>query len=114
MIKTLNNVITKNKNGLFLLDLPTGFGKTTAVVEIIKDFIKGNPIYKDVKRIFFVTNLITNLPYYELLEQLTDEEKKVCFQAKATIEYVLDNFLETQVNNSEVSNSKEYKNLKIS
>lgn len=112
MIKTLQSVIQRNKNGLFLLDLPTGFGKTTAVVEIIKDFIRGNPIYKGVKRIFFVTNLITNLPYGELIKQLDEQEKSVCFQAKATIDYVLENFLKTHIDNAEVLHSKQYINLK--
>ena len=91
--------------------IPTGFGKTTAVIDLIKRFLKGEPCFSDVKRMFFVTNLLTNLPYNELLELLTEEEKQHCFRAKATVDYVLERFLNVEINNSEITNSKEYQNL---
>jgi len=49
------------------LDSPTGFGKTTTVVDLIRRFLQGDEIFAKVKRIFFVTNLITNLPYFDLM-----------------------------------------------
>ncbi|MCI9405280.1 MAG: hypothetical protein HFJ22_07680 [Clostridia bacterium] len=109
---TLEKTIKQNANGLFLLDSPTGFGKTTTVVELIRRFLRGDDVFSKVKRIFFVTNLITNLPYSDLREQLTEEEKELCFQAKATNEYVIEKFLTANITNAEVKNSKEYKNLK--
>ena len=109
---TLEKIIKQNASGLFLLDSPTGFGKTTTVVDLIRRFLQGDEIFSKVKRIFFVTNLITNLPYFDLTEQLTEEEKELCFQAKATNEYVIEKFLSANITNVEVKNSKEYKNLK--
>ena len=90
MEKTLEKLISNNNRGLFLLDPPTGFGKTTAVIDLIKRFLKGDLCFSGVKRMFFVTNLLTNLPYSDLLDLLTEEEKKQCFRAKATVDYVLD------------------------
>lgn len=112
MRETLEKVISKNNRGLFLLDPPTGFGKTTVVVDLIRRFLNKDPLFSNIKKIFFVTNLITNLPCRDLLSGLNDEQKKLCFQAKATIDYVLENFFKVNVTNLEVKNSKEYKNLK--
>ena len=111
MEKTLEKLISNNNRGLFLLDPPTGFGKTTAVIDLIKRFLKGDPCFSGVKRMFFVTNLLTNLPYNDLLDLLTEEEKKQCFRAKATVDYVLEHFLDVEIDNSEITNSKEYQNL---
>jgi len=112
MKKALEKVIKNNDKGLFLLDPPTGFGKTTAVVELIRRFLNGDPLFSKVKRIFFVTNLITNLPCQDLLNSLDEDHKKMCFQAKATIDYVLENFFKITVTNEEIKNNNEYKNLK--
>lgn len=111
MDKTLEKIIINNKRGLFLLDPPTGFGKTTAVTDLMKSFLKGDPCFSNVKRIFFVTNLLTNLPYDDFLSSLSEEEKKCCFRAKATADYVVENLLKTKIDNLEVKNSKEYKEL---
>ena len=112
MRETLEKVITNNDNGLFLLDPPMGFGKTTVVVDLIRRFLDGEPLFSNVKRIFFVTNLITNLPCQDLLNSLDEEHRKLCFQAKATIDYVLENFFKVNITEAEVKNSKEYKTLK--
>ena len=112
MKRTLEKVIEANNNGLFLLDSPTGFGKTTSVLEIIKDFLSGASLYSKVKKIFFITNLKTNLPVSTLLNELSDEEKQQCFLAKATIDYILERFPKANINKAEITSSKEYKNLK--
>lgn len=112
MKDTLDKVIKENTRGLFLLDPPTGFGKTTAVVEIIKNFLCYPKTYPNVKRMFFVTNLKGNLPIADLYNQLSDDEKNKCFQAKATTDYVIDRFLEIEIKEAEIYNSKEYENLK--
>ena len=111
MEKTLEKLISNNNRGLFLLDPPTGFGKTTAVIDLIKRFLKGDLCFSGVKRMFFVTNLLTNLPYKDLLDLLTEEEKQQCFRAKATVDYVLEHLLEVEIYNTDITNSKEYQNL---
>lgn len=45
-------------NGLLLIDMPTGFGKTHNVIEYICEKVKSDPAQK----IFFVTSLKKNLP----------------------------------------------------
>lgn len=98
--RTLEKDITNHKTGMFLFDPPTGFGKTTVVLQLIKRFLQGDKLFKGVKRIFFLTNLLTNLPYNELLEELTEEEKSKCFRARATVDYVLQHYLTIVVENS--------------
>ena len=111
MDKTLEKVITNNKQGLFLLDPPTGFGKTTSVINVIKRFLDGDSCFSGVQRMIFVTNLLTNLPYDTMLGSLTEDEKKQCFRAKATVDYILERFLNANITDLEVKNSKEYENL---
>lgn len=108
---TLEKFIKNNEHGLFLLDSPTGFGKTTAVLNILKEYLNGQN-FQDIERMFFVTNLITNLPYTDLLKQLTEEEQSCCFKARATVEYVLKHFSDIEINNNEITGSQEYKKLK--
>ena len=112
MRKTLEKVISNNNNGLFLLDPPTGFGKTTVVVDLIRRFIKGDHLFSNVKKIFFFTNLKTNLPYNEVFKELSVEEKSQCLIAKATHESVIENFLNIEIGNKEIVQSKEYKKLR--
>lgn len=112
MQKTLEKVITKHKTGMFLFDPPTGFGKTTIVLQLIKRFLQGDKLFEGVKRIFFLTNLLSNLPYNKLLEELTEEEKSKCFWARATVEYVLQYFLKISIENDEITKSKEYIELR--
>ena len=112
MRETLEKVITNNDNGLFLLDPPTGFGKTTVVVDLIRRFLKGDPLFSNVKKIFFFTNLKTNLPFSAVLEGLEPEEKEKCFQARAVDECVIDRLLEVEITIDEIKYSKELKNLK--
>ncbi len=60
----LDKYCTQSPQGLFLLGMPTGFGKTYSVL----DFIYKN--YRDFasqgRKIFFVTNLKKNLPLQDL------------------------------------------------
>lgn len=112
MEKALENLIESYKNGLYLMDPPTGFGKTTAVVKMMKRFLNGDPIFHHVKRLFFITNLNTNLPFNDLWDQLTDEEKKHCFRARATIDYILDKITTVDISDMGIAGSAEYNNLK--
>lgn len=113
MRETLYELLRHNKQGLFLLDPPTGFGKTTVVLNLIKAFLNGDPAFSHIKRIFFVTNLKTNLPFKELLNGLDEEQRSQCLLARATDEYVIENLPKTNIKDAAIINSKEYKTLKI-
>ena len=112
MKQTLDDFIVNNKNGMILLDSPTGFGKTYNVVQIMKEFIQGTS-HQELERIFFVTNLRTNLPYGDLDKLLSEEEKKKYFVAKSYEENIFDTWKYLNKNSlpDEVKSSKEFKNL---
>ena len=73
----------ENTNGLFLMDMPTGFGKTYSVLEYLFDSCQQeqnkNRLY------FFITPLKKNLPREELREhfrkagKIKDFDNKVLF-----------------------------------
>ena len=65
MYEVIKNYCENDKtNGLFLMDLPTGFGKTHNVIQYIFD-ASIRPENKD-KKYFFITNLKKNLPEKQL------------------------------------------------
>lgn len=57
------DITNLHKTGLFLLDLPTGFGKTYEVINYIYEVSKTTN-----RKIIFLTNLKKNLPYSQLEE----------------------------------------------
>lgn len=67
-------------NGLFLMDLPTGFGKTHNVIQYIFDATCEEK-NKD-KKFFFVTNLKKNLPEKQLRELFEKNGRKEEFERK--------------------------------
>ena len=72
MLEEITKFINERKNGMFLLDSPTGFGKTTAVINYLAKFLLGK-ICVDKKSMFFITNLKINLPWNDLREKVGDE-----------------------------------------
>jgi hypothetical protein len=65
MYKCIKNYCENNEeNGLFLLDMPTGFGKTYNVIKYIYDSSL-DPKNKG-RKIFFITTMKKNLPIKEL------------------------------------------------
>lgn len=106
----IEKFIENNDNGLFLLDSPTGFGKTYAVKKILKEYLSGEK-NQDIKKMFFVTNLKTNLPYNELCKELTDDEKQKCLFLKAYDEDVIENWGKVDITLKEICMSEEYRNL---
>lgn len=62
MEQTLENILSGHSKGVVLINPPTGFGKTTAVIKFIRRFLRGEERFSKIKRIFFVTNLLANLP----------------------------------------------------
>nr|MBO4517533.1 hypothetical protein [Clostridia bacterium] len=68
------------QNGLFLLDMPTGFGKTYNVIKYIYD-ASINEANKD-KKYFFITTLKKNLPTVELEQWFKENGKADQFKEK--------------------------------
>lgn len=69
----------KNKNGLLLLDMPTGSGKTYSVINYIYDSVQ-DPSNK--KRFFFLTTLKKNLPEKDLEKRFEVDGKMKLFREK--------------------------------
>lgn len=111
MLKIIENFVNQKDNGLMLLDLPTGFGKTTSVIKFIDKFINSDA--QSVKRVYFVTNLKKNLPEKRLKELLGDNYDKYCLYLKPYWESVTEKWKLTQITNPEVLNSEEYTSLNL-
>ena len=102
----------QTNNGLLLIDMPTGAGKTFAVIHYIKELMNNYPD----KKIFFVTTLKKNLddPYNDLLDILSEEQRKKVFRIKPNIDFVKENFdsIKDDVKkNDKVWKSDEFKQL---
>ncbi|MEG1669092.1 hypothetical protein [Chryseobacterium sp.] len=67
--------------------------------------------FTDVRRMFFITNLKTNLPNEGLYNLLTEEEKEKCLRLKAYNEDVIANWASVRITIDEIKNGKEYKAL---
>lgn len=79
-------------NGLFLLDMPTGFGKTYSVLDFIVDNYD-KPMFRN-KKIFFLTTLKKNLPEEELYQHFVKkgkekDYKKYCLRIEANADMVI-------------------------
>ena len=57
----------QNRNGMFLIDMPTGSGKTYGTINILEDYIKGKT-FVDIPKMFYITPLIKNID--EVIEDL--------------------------------------------
>ena len=57
----------QEKNGLFLIDMPTGSGKTHGAIDIMEEYIKGKA-FNDTPRMFYITPLIKNID--EVIDKL--------------------------------------------
>ncbi len=106
-----NYINSENNNGLMLLNMPTGFGKTYNVMCAIYDKVSE---LQDNQKIFFVTTLIKNLPMQELQKIYTkngrsDDFLREVMEIKSNMDYVLDNLLELQIPTE--FQSKQYEEL---
>lgn len=80
--------------GLFLLDMPTGFGKTYNVLEFIANNYD-SPDFED-KKFFFITTLKKNLPEAELRERFQKKGKisdfdNIFINLKSNTDFVIEN-----------------------
>ena len=79
MKQAIVNFCKSTDTGLFLLDMPTGFGKTYSVLDFMVDYYD-SPEFKD-KKIFFVTTLKKNLPDREnfIIKPVDGERGSITF-----------------------------------
>lgn len=105
-----------SSNGLFLIDMPTGFGKTYSVLKYISDACKEKKNKK--RKYFFITPLKKNLPVNELKKffektlKTKDFSEKVLV-VKSNIDMVMENY--DKVANSipdDIRKTDEYKKFK--
>ncbi len=82
------------KNGLFLMNMPTGFGKTYSVLKYIKDAVLSDE--KSDRKFIFITTLKKNLPFEELRASFKEAGKEDVFNEKAIL---LDSNAESVKNN---------------
>ncbi len=107
----------QRENGLLLLDMPTGFGKTYSVVKFIADFIADDN--NRGKKIFFITTLKKNLPLEELRERLGKSGHAHLFEERVL---KLESNVDTAINNyskdmywdipEEIRKSEEFRDFK--
>lgn len=117
MQKAIENFCEGRENGLFLLDMPTGFGKTYNVLEFIVENCE-KPEYKDVK-FFFVTTLKKNLPYEDLRERFKQRGKEKYFEnnslrIQANADVVIEKLFDLDKTNKipkEIKSKRSYKDL---
>lgn len=93
MKQAIVNFCKSTDTGLFLLDMPTGFGKTYSVLDFMVDNYD-SPEFKD-KKIFFITILKKNLPDKELREHFAkrgkaDDYDKYCLRIEANADMVVE------------------------
>ena len=96
MKRIIDNFRVKRENGLLLLDLGTGIGKTTEVLDYIFD-----ESLKTNQRFIFITTLNKNLsdPFEVLKKKFENNDNKDFFdkkaiQIKSNIDYVIENLTE--------------------
>lgn len=68
------------KNGLFLMNMPTGFGKTYSVLKYIREAVLSDD--KSDKKYIFITTLKKNLPVSELEDSFKHAGKPEVFKDK--------------------------------
>ena len=96
MKEVIEKFCMNRENGLFLLDMPTGFGKTYSVLEFIADNYDKEE-YKETK-FFFVTTLKKNLPFNKLKNHFERRGKggdfeKLCMRIDANADAVIENLV---------------------
>ena len=105
-----------NNNGLFLLDMPTGYGKTYSVLKYIYEASLDESNSK--RRLFFITTLKKNLPIEELKKLFTEAGQLDKFNEKflfidANADCVIDGLTSEIINEipSEIKKTDEYKSF---
>ncbi|KAB2946397.1 MAG: hypothetical protein OI860_00020 (plasmid) [Candidatus Methanoperedens sp.] len=107
--------LNENANGLLLLSMPTGFGKTHNVLDFIykhyKDFVAHN------RKIFFITNLKKNLPYQKLQDRFRDDHAEDAYDQHvlfidSNADAVINHLLSVDAQIPDQFKTKDYTHLK--
>lgn len=98
----------KGNNGLYLCELPTGYGKTYQVVRAMKEYVDN---VKDGRKIIYLTTLNKNLPEDELrsLYQNEEEYKKNVLRLYSNLDQIVNHI--HQVTIPEEMQSRAYQML---
>ena len=90
----LRKVLTSDDTGLYLCELPTGFGKTYTVSQLIAEFVRND---RSGRKIIYLTTLNKNLPEGELRAALgeADYEKSV-LRIRANFDEVVEKLLDIE------------------
>ena len=107
MKNILSKYIQSNKNGLLLLDLPTGFGKSYSIRQYIIDSLKE----ESMRKVYYVTNLKDNLPTKDLRRDLGGSFDEKVLILKAYYENILDEWENTEITDKKIIESDEFRKL---
>ena len=117
MQKAIERFCETKNHGLFLVDMPTGAGKTYLTMKLIGGYIRGE-ILSDVKTIFYLTPLRKNVDdtYKDLLKEFKNDRElfdSTVLRIYANYECVLENFqeVESEIKKSDLRSKDSYKNL---
>lgn len=105
----------EEENGLFLLDMPTGFGKTYNVISYIFDFAADPK--NEGRKIFFITTMKKNLPIEDLKKRFKEAGMIEKFNNKflfidALSEAAISNYDKTLMIPGEIMATDEFKRFK--
>lgn len=108
---------SERENGLLLLDMPTGFGKTYSVIKYIAEFMKDESNAN--KKVFFITTLKKNLPVEELKTRLNEMGLAKLFEERvikleSNVDTVLNNYSSSMCTDipDEIRRSAEFRHFR--
>ena len=113
MQQLLQKFCSEDNNGLMLLDMPTGIGKTYNVIQFIKEYLNNNP----TKNIFFVTTLKKNLeePFGKLQAEFEGKPDllNMMIRLQSNKDYVKENFDKVKKDISKIYELKRSEEFRI-
>lgn len=91
----LRKVLASDDTGLYLCELPTGFGKTYTASQLIAEYVRND---KTGRKIIYLTTLNKNLPEDELRAALGEVNyEKSVLRIRANFDEVVEKLLEIEV-----------------
>lgn len=95
MKEYLRKVMASDETGLFLCELPTGFGKTYTASQLIAEFVRND---RSGRKIIYLTTLNKNLPEDELRAALGETEyEKYVLRIRANFDEVVEKIIDIEV-----------------
>lgn len=103
----LRKVLASDETGLYLCELPTGFGKTYTASQLIAEFVRND---HTGRKIIYLTTLNKNLPEDELRAALGEVNyEKSVLRIRANFDEVVEKLLDIEV--PEEFQTEEYNSL---